>query len=189
MEVVANITGVNGECAQPVQDASSSKQDGGSNDQSQLETYNGTNIGVGEDNLTNEHVNTEVREGSTGEVRGNLHGAKDLVDNEQLEIERLKDAQTLGDAMRLLYEGSKNTKLGPTMMLVNLVATHPGISDKAADDILATFKCLLPDDNCLPAWMYQANSLTKRLRLDFCNIDGCPKRCVLYDQEKTRNLK
>ena len=102
--------------------------------------------------------------------------------------ERVKDAKALEEAMRLLYQGSTTSKLGATVMVVNLVATHTGITEKAADDIFATLKSLLPPDNCLPALLYQAKSLTKRLGLDFKNIDGCPNGCVVFDQPHTIHL-
>ena len=107
---------------------------------------------------------------------------------ERLENERAQDARSLEDAMRLLYNGSQTTKLGATVMVVNLVATHPGITNKAADDIFATIKCLLPPDNCLPGSLYQAKALTNRLGLDFKNIEGCPTGCILFNDEDTKDL-
>ena len=101
-------------------------------------------------------------------------------DQDKLEEERIKDAKALEDAMCLLYPGSKHSKLGSTIMLVNLVATHQGVTEKAADDLFATVNCLLPPGNTLPTSMYQAKSLTKRLGLEFQNIDGCPTGCVLF---------
>ena len=88
-----------------------------------------------------------------------------------------------------LYTGSSNTKLGATVMIVNIVATHSGITEKAADDIFATIKCLLPGDNTLPGSLYQAKTLTRRLGLDFKNIDGCPNGCVLFDDADKRDLE
>ena len=73
-------------------------------------------------------------------------------------------------------------------MVVNLVAMHSGITEKAADDIFATLKSLLPPDNCLPSSLYQAKTLTKRLGLDFRNIDGCLNGCVLFDLPDLKNL-
>lgn len=90
--------------------------------------------------------------------------------------------------MQLLYKDSAHSKLAATIMVVNLVATHTGITEKAADDILSTFKFLLPANNCLPSSLYQAKTMTKRLGLDFKNIEGCPKGCVLFDQEATKDL-
>ena len=107
---------------------------------------------------------------------------------ENLDEERVKDAKALEEAMCQLFQGSTNTKLGATVMVVNLVATHTGITEKAADDIFATMRCLLPQDNCLPASLYQAKTLTKRLGLDFRNIDGCPNGCVLFDEPDMRDL-
>ncbi|KAG0574779.1 hypothetical protein KC19_VG290500 [Ceratodon purpureus] len=72
-------------------------------------------------------------------------------------------------------------------MLVNLIATHPGFTEKAADDMFATITCLLPFDNCLPASLYQAKNLTKRLGLDFRNIDGYPSGCMLFDLSRQGN--
>ena len=108
--------------------------------------------------------------------------------NERLENERAQDARALEDAMRLLYNGSSTTKLGATVMVVNLVATHPGITNKAADDIFATIKTLNPSENQLPGSLYQAKTLTNRLGLGFRNIDGCPTGCVLFDDEAKKNL-
>ena len=105
-----------------------------------------------------------------------------------IEEERIKDAKALEDAMCLLYKGSNHSKLGATIMMVNIVATHPSMTEKAADDVLVTLKCLLPEDNCMPSSMYQAKTLTKRLGLDFKNIDGCPTGCTLFDLESTRDL-
>ena len=91
--------------------------------------------------------------------------------------------------MGMLYSGSKHSKLGATVMMVNLVAIHSGITKKAAEDILAIVKYLLPSDNCQPESMYQAKALTKRLGLDFRNIHVCPRGCVLFDQEDTKELE
>ena len=112
-----------------------------------------------------------------------------VLEHNDLEEERVKDAKALEDAMLMLYNGSLNTKLGATVMLVNLIATHCGFTEKAADDMFATVKALLPGDNCLPASLYQAKTLTKRLGLDFQNIHGCPTGCVLFDQPDTMDLE
>ena len=137
-----------------------------------------------------EGVNTENLQG-THQAGGHrtFPGSDHMdIDSERLEEDRVKDAKAIEDAMRSLFDKSRHTKLGATVMLVNLVATHTGITEKAADDILATFKCLLPEDNCLPASLYQAKTLTRRLGLDFRNIEGCPNGCVLFDSEETKNL-
>ena len=90
--------------------------------------------------------------------------------------------------MRNLFAGSTNSNLGATVMIVNLVATHPCITEKAADDIFATMKCLLPGDNNLPGSLYQAKSLTNRLGLGFSNIDGCCNGCVLFDKPDKKDM-
>ena len=110
------------------------------------------------------------------------------VNSQQLDKERIKDAKALEDAMRNLFDGSTNSNLGATVMLVNLVATHPCITKKAADDIFVTMKCLLPPDNNLPRSLYQAKTLTNRLGLQFTNIDGCPNGCVLFDKPVKKDL-
>ena len=134
------------------------------------------------------HNEGEQPPGSADRVPNLFNSWMDNVDTAKLEEERLKDARALEDAMKLLFNGSKHTKLGATVMLVNLVATHPGITEKAADDIMATMKNLLPPDNCLPGSLYQAKTLTKRLGLDFKNIDGCINGCSLFDQVETKDL-
>ncbi|KAG0593735.1 hypothetical protein M758_UG014500 [Ceratodon purpureus] len=53
-----------------------------------------------------------------------IYGSSSDFDSSKLEEERAKDARALEDAMCSLFEGSKHTKLGATVMLVNLVATH-----------------------------------------------------------------
>ena len=107
---------------------------------------------------------------------------------DSLETERAKDAKALEEAMQLLNTGSSTMNLGAAVMLVNLVATHPGITDRAADDLFATVRSLLPLDNTLPVSSYQAKTLTRRLGLDFKNIDGCPSGCVLFDEEGREDL-
>ena len=138
------------------------------------------------DNRSTEDINHNI--GHSEQHNNNDNPVPLNPDSERLEGERLKDAKALEDAMELLYKDSKHSKLAATIMVVNLVATHSGITEKAADDILATFKNLLPANNCLPGSMYQAKTLTRRLGLDFTNIDGCPQGCVLFDQEDTKNL-
>ena len=127
-------------------------------------------------------------EGGEGGPGSPDHRDHRYLDSTGVEEERVRDVKALEDAMEILYRGSKHSKLGATVMIVNLVATHSGITEKAADDILATLKCLLPDENCLPDSMYKAKTLTKRLGLDFRNIDGCPRGCVLFDDDRTKEL-
>ena len=140
-----------------------------------------------------QHQNNSEGNGAQGETGfgGNqhAHGTDGQQFNpEELEKDRVKDAQVLEDAMRHLFTASGNTKLGATMMLVNLVATHSGITERVEDDMFATFKCLLPGENCLSASLYQAKTLTWRLGLDFRNINGCMNGCVLFDIEDTKDL-
>ena len=128
------------------------------------------------------------RPGVDGNDMGQGEDVQNDINQESLEAERLKDAKALEDAMCQLYPGSSNTKLGATVMIVNLVATHQGMTEKAADDMFATFRSLLPTENCLPASLYQAKTLTRRLGLDFTNIDGCPNGCVLFDELDRKDL-
>ena len=140
----------------------------------------------GEDNRGTENINHSNGHPYQDDINRNPFPMDP--DSIRLEEERVKDAKALEDAMQLLYKNSAHSKLAATIMVVNLVATHTGITEKAADDILATIKSLLPSSNCLPGSFYQAKTLTRRLGLDFKNIDGCPKGCVLFDEESTRNL-
>ena len=91
--------------------------------------------------------NIEGNGGYGDNLQDNHH---EYLNTDRLEEERIKDVKALEDAMRNLFAGSSNSNLGATVMLVNLVATHLGITEKAADDIFATMKHLLPPDNNLP---------------------------------------
>ena len=51
----------------------------------------------------------------------------------RLKDERIRDSKALEDAMGLVYPGAGHTKLAATIMVVNLVATHSCIIEKAAD--------------------------------------------------------
>ena len=130
-------------------------------------------------------ANVEANAGYEDNAQGNQ---EQYLNTDKLEEERMKDVKALEDAMRNLFAGSTNSNLGATVMLVNLVATHPGITEKAADDIFATMKCLLPTDNNLPGSLYQAKALTNRLGLGFRNIDGCPNGCVLFHEPNKKDL-
>lgn len=109
-------------------------------------------------------------------------------DYKHMDEEKVKDAKALEDAMQLLFKDSVHSQLAATIMVVNLVATHTSITKKAANNIVSTFKCLLPPYNYLHGSLNQAKTLTKRVGLDFVNIDGCPNGCVLFDQESTKHL-
>ena len=166
LETVDGITGLNDDYGEP-SDANVASGDNGGH-------------GVG-------GVDTDKAEHGTRE-QFNIHAGPPDANSERLEEERVKDAKALEDAMQVLYKDPVHSKLAATIMVVNLVATHTGITEKAADDILATIKCLLPGNDCLPPSMYHAKTLTKRLGLDFKNIDGCLNGCVLFDEENTKSL-
>ena len=56
--------------------------------------------------------------------------------------------------MWILYEGSNHTMLAACIMIMNLKATRQGMTDYLVDDMLATFRRLLLEDNCLPVTLY-----------------------------------
>ena len=159
LEDVDNITGINSDSV-PMAHVPPCNDEGGSSEQHQPDTeefrgQHGSQAPHVEGNCTSGHGNAELPPYITVDPDGQAPDVGVILDSGKLEEERIKDAQTLEEAMRSLFDGSKHSKLGATVMVVNLVATHPGITEKAADDILATFRCLMPEDNCLPGSLYQ----------------------------------
>ena len=147
LETVDNITGING-VESPMEDMQSSLhnenvQARGTRDEATDSGEQPHGCGGGEPHQTQaaNDINCQsVLPDDRPEQRGDY---KPYADSNQVEDERVKDAKALEDAMRLLYDGSRHSKLGATVMTVNLVATHSGITEKATDDLLATIQCLL----------------------------------------------
>ena len=73
-------------------------------------------------------------------------------------------------------------------MLMSMAATHPTMTDRCRDNLFATIRAKLLDYNYLLRSLYQAKKLTKHLGLDFVNIHKCPKRCILYNEEHTKDI-
>lgn len=86
------------------------------------------------------------------------------------EEEQMEDIVALDSSMKLLHSGSPLTQLGATMMFMNLKATHATMTDPLPDDILSTFKHMLPEDHCLPGSISEMRTLTDLLGLDYFSI-------------------
>ena len=98
---------------------------------------------------------------------------------------QIRDSRSLENSMQLLHGRTKITQLGACIMILNLKATHPAMTNALADDIIGTFKQMLPQQNCLPSSLYEVKKVTTQLGLTFDTIDGCPNGYVLYDQDDT----
>ncbi len=85
--------------------------------------------------------------------------------------------------MKQLYMGAKCTKLGTTILLVNLCTMH-GVTNKFANELFALLhQHLLPKPNCLVGSYYVAKTLTQKLGLNYKVIHTCAKGCVFFRGE------
>jgi hypothetical protein len=93
------------------------------------------------------------------------------------------DPALLEEAIQELYDGSRNTKLAATILVMNLCMVH-GVSNNFADELFTILHCyLLPKGNTLPKNHYAARTLTSKLGLAYNTIHACGKGCVLFRGE------
>jgi hypothetical protein len=86
----------------------------------------------------------------------------------------------LEEAMTVLYDGARCTKLAATILLQNLCIVH-GVSNSFADEMFSLLHGLiLPENNCLPKNHYAVKSLTQKLGLAYNTIHACERGCVLF---------
>ncbi|XP_073153118.1 uncharacterized protein [Henckelia pumila] len=89
----------------------------------------------------------------------------------------------LEDAEKPLYPGcSKFTRLFAVVKLFNLKAKYIW-SDKSCTDLLNLLGEILPDDNELPLYFYDAKKSLCALGITYEKIHACPNDCILYWKE------
>ncbi|XP_073120201.1 uncharacterized protein [Henckelia pumila] len=89
----------------------------------------------------------------------------------------------LEDAEKPLYSGcSKFTRLSAVVKLFNLKAKYSW-SDKSCTDLLNLLGEMLPDDNELPLYFYDAQKILCALGITYEKIHACPNDCILYRKE------
>jgi hypothetical protein len=80
------------------------------------------------------------------------------------------DPRALEEAITLLNDAARCTKLAATILLMNLYTVH-GISNSFADKMFINLHAhVLPKDNCLSKNHHAAKSLTKKLGLAYNTI-------------------
>jgi hypothetical protein len=86
-----------------------------------------------------------------------------------------------------LYEGSRLSRLGATILLLNTCRVHR-CSNNFIDELLRLLaKSVLPSPNHLPTSEYEASKEMKRLGFGYNTIDACVRGCALFGKT-TRTL-
>ena len=89
----------------------------------------------------------------------------------------------LNDAEKPLYLGCRKfTKLSALVKLYNLKARY-GWSDKGFSELLRLLSEMLPLNNELPLYMYEAKKSLNALGMEYEKIYACPNDCILYRNE------
>ena len=88
--------------------------------------------------------------------------------------------QAIEDASRPLYEGASTSKLGFTMMFLNICGQH-NVPNVCVTELLSLVsKLVLPKDNIAPWSHYEAKSVVTTLGLNYEAIHACPKGHMLF---------
>jgi len=134
----------------------------------------------GENTPINECRNNDL---SDDEIMGDrlddmIRDVEDEINERPHVLERL-----LSDAQKPLYPGcTKYRRLSGLLKLFNLKAKH-GWSDKSFTDLLNVLKDLLPEENELPNWIYEAKKILCPMVMGYKKIHACPNDCILYRNE------
>ena len=86
------------------------------------------------------------------------------------------------DADKPLFNGCLKQRL-PTMVKFYNIKAENGVSDKCFSQFLASFKEILPLDNCFPESTYEVKKTLNCIGLKYEKIHACPNDCVLYRKE------
>ena len=82
-----------------------------------------------------------------------------------------------------MYSGyEKYTSLSSLVKLYNLKGKY-GWSDSSLNDLLSFLGGMLPKDNTLPSFAYEAKKTMFILGLRYKKIYACPNDCILYRKE------
>jgi hypothetical protein len=105
------------------------------------------------------------------------------------EKKREKLEHMLDDHKKNLYPNCKDgqKKLGSMLELLQWKA-ETGLSDKGFEKLLEIVKKMLPNNNELPASMYEAKKIVCPLGLEVQKIHACPNDCIIYRGEEYENL-
>jgi hypothetical protein len=123
--------------------------------------------------VVHEECNDSLGEGDAANL--SEHGVTSCKDVEGHETSDHFDPTMLEEAIQELYEGSRNTKLAATILLMNLCTVH-GVSNNFVDELFTILHHhLLPEGNRLPKNHYAAKSLTSMLGLTYTSITHVEK--------------
>ena len=128
-----------------------------------------------------EECNNNSEEGDAANL--SEHGITSCEDVEGHETSDHFDPTMLEEAIQEFYEGSKNTKLVATILLMNLCRVHRISKNFANEHSTILHRHFLPEGNRLPKNHYAAKSLTNKLGLTYTSIHACKKGCVLFKDE------
>ena len=106
----------------------------------------------------------------------------DLIDDAQYGsgVDPDKFEAILNDAEKPVYPGcTRFTKLSALLRLYNIKAKH-GWSDKSITDLFSFLKELMPEDNEIPVYFYEAKKTLSSLGMQYEKIHACPNDCMLY---------
>ena len=117
-------------------------------------------------------------------IRGAIHGEiRDTDDNEQPNEHAKIFFKLLQEAEKKLYLGCEDaTKVSFIVELFQVKCLY-GISNRALEGVLNLFTRFFPKGHCVPDTMEKVQRVVRDLGLDYVNIHGCEKDCLLFWKE------
>ena len=100
--------------------------------------------------------------------------------HEEPNTEAKKFYQLLGDYRKLLYQGSKSSKLSVLVKLLHIKSLGHWSNESFTMLLKLLKEDLLPDGSTLPDSYYEAKKTIRDLSLSYEKIDACINDCLLF---------